>query len=58
MTCLILMALTLAAGIVWYENRVQELQVSQTGKDFIKWVDFNASKRSNEESMSAGYRII
>lgn len=44
------MALTLAAGIVWYENRVQELQVSQTGKDFIKWVDFNASKEAMKKA--------
>lgn len=50
MTCLILMALVLAAGIVWYENRVQELQVSQTGNDFIKWVDFNASKEAMKKA--------
>ncbi len=44
------MALVLAAGIVWYENRVQELQVSQTGNDFIKWVDFNASKEAMKKA--------
>jgi hypothetical protein len=44
MTCLILMTLMLAAGILLYENKFQEQQVSQTGDNFIKWVDFNASK--------------
>ena len=44
------MALMLAAGIIWYENRFQELQVSQTGKDFIKWVDFNASKEAMKKA--------
>lgn len=46
MTCLILMTLMLAAGILLYENRFQEQQVSQTGDNFIKWVDFNASKEA------------
>jgi len=44
MACLILMALVLAAGIFWYENKTQE--VSQTQDNFIKWVDFNASKEA------------
>lgn len=44
------MALILAAGIVCYENRVQQLQVSQTGNDFIKWVDFNASKEAMKKA--------
>ena len=44
------MALVLATGIVWYENRVQELQVSQTGNDVIKWVDFNASKEAMKKA--------
>ena len=39
MTCLILMTLMLAAGILLYENKFQEQQVSQTGDNFIKWVD-------------------
>ncbi|MDE7477703.1 MAG: peptidoglycan DD-metalloendopeptidase family protein, partial [Lachnospiraceae bacterium] len=38
------MTLMLATGIFLYENRFQEMQVSQTGSDFIKWVDFNASR--------------
>lgn len=46
MTCLILMTLMLAAGILLYENKFQEQQVSQTGDNFIKWVDFNASKEA------------
>ncbi len=46
MTCLILMTLMLAAGILLYENKFQEQQVSQTGDNFIKWVDFNTSKEA------------
>ena len=40
------MTLMLAAGILLYENRFQEQQVSQTGDSFIKWVDFNVSKEA------------
>ena len=42
MVSLVLVAFALAAGIFVYESRTQ--QVSQTGSNFIKWVDFNASK--------------
>lgn len=44
MAGLILVALVLATGIFWYENKTQE--VSQTQDNFIKWVDFNASKEA------------
>lgn len=44
MAGLILMTLVLATGIFLYENRMQE--VSQTQDNFIKWVDFNASKEA------------
>ncbi len=46
MTCLILMTLMLAAGILLYESRFQKQEVSQTNDNFIKWVDFNASKEA------------
>ena len=45
---LIMFALVLAAGIFWYENRTQE--VSQTNDNFIKWVDFNASKEAMKKA--------
>ncbi len=38
------MTVVLAAGIFLYENKIQE--VSQTQDNFIKWVDFNASKEA------------
>lgn len=50
MACLLLMTLVLAMGIYLYENRFQNLQVSQTGADFIKWVDFNASKEAMKKA--------
>lgn len=46
MACLVLIALVLVTGIYLYENRFQGLEASQTGTDFIKWVDFNASKEA------------
>lgn len=50
MTCLIVLTLVLAAGIFLYENGAQELQVSQTADNFIKWVDFNASKEAMKKA--------
>lgn len=44
MACLLLVTLLLGSGIYLYENRFQGLPASQTGADYIKWVDFNASK--------------
>lgn len=45
---LVMFALVLAAGIFWYENKTQ--QVTQTGDNFIKWVDFNASKEAMKKA--------
>ena len=46
MAWLVLCAILLAAGICLYEGRLQKLPVTQTSGDFIKWVDFNASKEA------------
>ena len=48
MACLILVTVALAAGIFLYENKTQE--VSQTQGNFIKWVDFNASKEAMKKA--------
>lgn len=45
---LVMFALVLAAGIFWYENKTQ--QVTQTSNNFIKWVDFNASKEAMKKA--------
>lgn len=45
---LVVFALVLATGIFWYENNTQE--VSQTSGNFIKWVDFNASKEAMKKA--------
>lgn len=48
MISLVLVALALATGIFLYENNTQE--VSQTSDNFIKWVDFNASKEAMKKA--------
>ena len=48
MACLVFMTLVLAAGIFLYENKTQE--VSQIQDNFIKWVDFNASKEAMKKA--------
>lgn len=47
---IIALALVLAVGIVLYENTKQGVQVSQTTDNFIKWVDFNASKEAMKKA--------
>lgn len=46
MAWLVLCAILLAAGICLCEGRLQKLPVTQTSGNFIKWVDFNASKEA------------
>lgn len=50
MACLVMAALILMTGIYLYESRYSETEVSQTGSDFIKWVDFNASKEAMKKA--------
>lgn len=50
MVCLVLTAFLLAAGIYLYENRQQEVPASQTDGDYIKWVDFNASREAMKKA--------
>ncbi len=48
MVSLVLATFVLAAGIFLYESSTRE--VSQTGDNFIKWVDFNASKEAMKKA--------
>ncbi len=50
MACLLLATLILGAGIYLYENGFQGLPASQSGGNFIKWVDFNASKEAMKKA--------
>lgn len=50
MACLVLCAILLAAGICLHERGLQKLPVTQTSGDFIRWVDFNASKEAMKKA--------
>lgn len=50
MAGLVLFVFLLAAGIHLYESSQRELPVSQSKGDFIKWVDFNASKEAMQKA--------
>lgn len=50
MMCLIASVFLLATGIYLYEDKLQSIPTSQTNGDFIKWVDFNASKEAMKKA--------
>ena len=50
MACLVLLVFLMTAGIYLYEDGLQKLPVTQTNGDFIKWVDFNASKEAMKKA--------
>lgn len=50
MVSLIISVFLLATGIYLYEDKLQGVPASQTNGDFIKWVDFNASKEAMKKA--------
>ena len=50
MAWLVLCVFLLATGICLYEGRLKKQPVTQTSGEFIKWVDFNASKEAMKKA--------